>query len=151
MAQSLSKVLLHVVYSTKDRAPWLSDPVVRKDLYAYMASIMNAMDCPALLINGVADHVHTLCQLSRKVAICDLLEEIKKQPSKWLKTQGTSYQGFHWQAGYGVFSVSESKGEDVKAYIQNQEEHHRKVSFQDEFRRLCEKHAVPLDERYAWD
>jgi REP element-mobilizing transposase RayT len=151
MAQSLSKVLLHVVYSTKDRAPWLSDSAVRKELYAYMAGIMNSMECHALIINDVADHVHALCQLSRKVAICDLMEEIKKQPSKWLKTQGTQYHGFHWQAGYGVFSVSESKVDDVKFYIENQEEHHRKVSFQDEFRRLCKKHAVPLDERYAWD
>ncbi|QIF02179.1 IS200/IS605 family transposase [Roseimicrobium sp. ORNL1] len=151
MAQSLSNVLLHIVYSTKDRVPWLSDATARKDLYAYMAGIMKAMECHALVINGVADHVHALCQLSRKVAICNLIEEVKKQPSKWLKTQGSQYHDFHWQAGYGVFSVSESKVRDVKAYIENQEEHHRKASFQDEFRLLCKKHSVPLDERYAWD
>lgn len=151
MPQSLAKVVLHIIYSTKNRTPWLKDAEIRRELFAYKATVLKGLECPPLLINGVEDHIHILCLLSRKVAIKDLIEESKTSTSKWIKTKGPDYRDFYWQNGYGVFSVSESNVEDVKRYIATQEEHHKKISFQDEFRRFCERHGIPYDERYVWD
>ncbi len=151
MSQSLAKVILHIVFSTKNRHPWLQDEGVRKELYAYMATILKALDSPAILINGVEDHVHILCLLSRSYAIKKLLEEVKKEPSKWIKRKAPEYRDFFWQGGYGVFSVSESKLEEAKNYLLRQEEHHKTMTFQDEFRWLCRKHGIAIDERYVWD
>jgi REP element-mobilizing transposase RayT len=151
MPQSLAKVIVHIVFSTKNRTPWLRDVDLRKELYAYQGTILKKIDSPALLINGVEDHIHILCLLSRKVAIMDLVQEVKTETSKWLKTRTPSCRDFHWQGGYAVFSVSESKIEEVKRYIANQEAHHRRMSFQDEFREMCKRHGMDLDERYAWD
>jgi putative transposase len=151
MPQSLANILLHIVFSTKHRAAWLQNPKLRQDLHAYMASIFQACDSPALIINGTADHLHALCVLSRKWSVSNLVQEIKTQPSKWLKTQGPGFDDFHWQQGYGVFSVSLSLKAKVYQYIEHQEEHHRKMTFQEEYRMLCKKHGVPLDEQYVWD
>lgn len=152
MPQSLAKVIVHLVYSTKNRTPWLQDPAVRAELFAYKATILkNNVDSPAILIGGVADHVHILSLLSRKFAIKDVVEEAKTETSKWLKKKSPSLAEFHWQSGYGIFSVSESNVEQVKNYIANQEQHHQQMSFEDDFRKLCERHGVAIDERYAWD
>ena len=151
MPQSLARVVLHVVFSTKNREPFLKDDDVRNRLHAYMAGVLQRMGCEPILIGGVEDHVHVLCNLSRTVTIAQLVEEAKKSPSKWVKEQGPQYREFFWQSGYGAFSVSQSNVEQVRAYIATQGEHHRKVSFQDEFRALCRKHGVEIDERYAWD
>ncbi len=152
MPQSLSKVLVHIVYSTKGRRPWLRDERIRKELYAYKATILrDNIDTPALIINGVEDHVHMLCLLSRKFAIMSVIEEAKTETTKWLKKQSEDLSGFAWQGGYGIFSVSESNCEQVKRYIAEQERHHRKMSFQDEFRLLCKRHGIEIDERYVWD
>ena len=152
MPQSLAKVAIHIVFSTKSRKPWLQNGAPREELYAYMATILrNNVDSPALIIGGVEDHIHALCLLSRKFAIMNVLEEMKTETSKWLKKQATSTRDFCWQNGYGVFSVSESNIEQVKSYIRNQEEHHRRMTFQDEFRELCKRHGIALDERYVWD
>src|SRR3989442_10292846 len=152
MPQSLAKVLVHVVYSTKGRRPWLQDEEMRKQLYAYKATILrNNVDTPALIINGVEDHIHALCLLSRKFAIKDVIEEAKTETTKWLKKQGPPYADFHWQAGYGIFSVSESNAEQVKQYIADQAKHHKKLTFQDEFRAMCKRHGIEIDERYVWD
>jgi len=151
MPQSLSRVVVHLVFSTKNRTPWLSDPAIREELFKYMGGILINIDCPAILINGVEDHVHVLCNLSRKLAIMNLVEAIKTEPSKWLKTKGPQFAEFHWQAGYGVFSVSQSNVEAVKTYIANQEEHHKKTTFQDEFRKLCLRHEIDIDEKYVWE
>lgn len=152
MPQSLAKVLVHIVYSTKGRRPWLQDEELRRQLYAYKATILrDNVDTPALIIDGVEDHIHTLCLLSRKFAIKDVIEEAKTETTKWIKKQGPQYADFHWQAGYGIFSVSESNAEQVKRYIANQAEHHRKMSWQDEFRESCKRHEVEIDERYVWD
>ncbi len=141
-----------MVFSTKDRTPWLKNSDVRQQLYAYMATILrDNVDSPALVINGIEDHVHVLCLLSRKFAIKDLIQEAKTETTKWLKRQSPLFASFAWQAGYGAFSVSESKVPDVREYIKNQEEHHRRMSFQDEFRLICQRHAISLDERYVWD
>ena len=152
MPQSLAKVLVHIVYSTKGRRPWLKDEEIRRQLYAYKATILrDNVDTPALIIGGVEDHIHGLCLLSRNFAIKKVIEEAKSETTKWLKKQGPEYADFHWQSGYGIFSVSESDAEEVKRYIANQAEHHKQKSFQDEYRELCERHGIEIDERYVWD
>ena len=148
MSQSLANILIHVIWSTKDRRPLISD-AVRPGLHGYMAGILKNLESPALIINSVTDHAHLLCQLSKNLAPCKLLEEVKKSSSKWMKEQGVF--DFAWQNGYGVFSVSQSNVEDVRKYIEGQAEHHRKRDFKDEFREFCRRYNVPLDERYAWD
>ena len=152
MSQSVAKVALHLVFSTKHRTPWLKSAELQDDLYAYMATILrDNVDSPAIIIGGVEDHVHILCLLSRKFAIMNLIEEAKTETSKWLKKQSPELSNFAWQGGYGAFSVSESNIPQVKKYIANQEQHHKTKTFQDEFRELCKRHGIELDERYAWD
>ena len=112
---------------------------------------MCPVDSPTLTINGTEDHVHVLFRLGRKISLAQLVEEIKTTSSKWIKTKGAEFRGFHWQTGYGAFSVSQSKVDDVIQYIRRQKEHHRRRSFQDEFRALLERHKMPFDERYVWD
>ena len=151
MPQSLAKVAFHIIFSTKHRRPWLKDEAIRKELYAYMATILKSLESPVIIINGVDDHVHILCLLSRNHAIKRIVEEVKTEPSKWIKKKGSQYGDFYWQAGYGVFSVSELKIDEVKTYIKNQEEHHRRMTFQEEFRRICARHGTDIDERDEWD
>ena len=152
MPQSLANVMLHIVYCTKNREPWMTDSKIRSELYAYNATVLrDDVDSPAILINGVDDHVHILCQLSRKYAIMDVIKHSKTETTKWIKKQGSQYEKFQWQAGYGVFSVSQSNVEQVKRYIANQEDHHKRMSFQDEFRELCRRHGLEIDERYVWE
>jgi len=151
MPQSLARVVLHVVFSTKNRVPFLKEPDVRTRLHAYMAGILQDIGCEPILINGVEDHVHILCNLSRTVTIAKLVEKAKQGPSIWMKEQGPAYADFFWQGGYGSFSVSQSNVGQVREYIAVQEEHHQKISFQEEFRALCLKHGIEIDERYGWD
>jgi putative transposase len=151
MPQSLARVVVHLAFSTKHREPFLKDADLRERLHAYMAGVLQKIGCETILIGGVEDHVHLLCNLSRTITIAELVEEAKKATSKWMKAQGPHYREFFWRGGYGAFSVSQSNVERVRAYIATQEEHHRKVSFQDEFRALCRKHGVEMDERYVWD
>ena len=152
MPQSLAKVIVHLVYSTKNRTPWLADADLRAELFAYKATILkNNVDSSAILIGGAADHIHILGLLSRKYAIKDVVEEAKTETTKWLKKQSPALADFHWQSGYGIFSVSESNVEQVKQYIARQEDHHRQMSFQEEFRLLCQRHGIDIDERYVWD
>ena len=150
MSQSLSNLIVHLVYSTKLRERALP-PSIRDSLQAYMVGIFNNLDCPSLITRAVEDHVHSLFVLSKNVSLSHVVEEVKRGSSLWLKTQHPRYQNFHWQAGYGAFSVSESHVEDVIIYIKNQAEHHKRVSFQDEYRRFLEKYKVTYDERYVWD
>jgi len=152
MPQSLAKVAIHIAFSTKNRKPWLQDKQLRDELYAYTATILcNNVDSPAIIINGVADHIHILCLLSRKFAIMKVIQEAKTETSKWIKKQSADTRDFSWQSGYGAFSVSESNIPQVKKYIADQEEHHRRMTFQDEFRELCKRHGLDLDEQYAWE
>ncbi len=151
MPQSLVQVYLHIVFSTKQRRPYLSDRDLREKLFGYMAGICKNLDCPALKIGGVADHVHLLTRQAKTRAISDFLRELKRSSSTWIKTQRNELSSFHWQDGYGAFSISPSHVEDIEKYIVNQEMHHRKESFQDEFRRLCKKYGVEINERYVWD
>jgi putative transposase len=150
MPQSLSSVLIHLIFSTKSREPLIRH-LVAAELYAYGTTVLKNANCPALAMNGTADHVHALFNLSRVTTFAEVVEELKTSTSKWIKTKGPDYRGFHWQSGYGAFSVSQSSVDQVMDYIHDQENHHRVRSFQDEFRALLVKHAVSFDERYVWD
>lgn len=149
MTQSLAKIVVHAVYSTKNREPLLIQ-AVRDDLYAYIVGILDSLDCAVLEINGTEDHVHALILMSRTISSSKMIEEMKKGSSRWLKTQNAMLKDFAWQGGYSVFSVSESQVPKVVQYIQNQEERHKKMSFQDEFRNLLIKHNIEFDEKYLW-
>ena len=126
-------------------------PEIDAELYPYIASIFKAMKSPALIIDGASDHLHTLFSLSRVVTIADLVEEVKTESSKWIKTKGQEFRNFHWQNGYGAFSISQSEAATVKRYIRRQKEHHRRVTFQDEYRKFLKAYKVEYDERYVWD
>ncbi len=151
MPQSLAQVYLHIVFSTKDRTPFLKDRELRNKTHAYVAGICKNLDSPTLKVNGPEDHIHIACRFSRKHTIADLLQKLKEKSSKWIKTKDSSLSDFYWQGGYGVFSVSPSHLPALLEYIADQEEHHKKESFQDEFRRLLQKYGVDYDERYVWD
>jgi putative transposase len=151
MPQSLSAVYIHLVFSTKERRPFLRDLDVRLALHDYLGGISKTMDCPPLLIGGVEDHVHMLARFSRTITQAEWVKELKRVSSLWLKEQDQRYADFHWQGGYACFSVSQSNLDRVKAYITNQERHHHKISFQDELRALFRKHGLEWDERYVWD
>ena len=148
MPQSLAGMLTHIIFSTKHRRG-LIVPELCRPLAGYLAGAFKEMDSPAVEINAVADHVHVLCNLSKTHALAEVIGEVKKGSSKWAKTRAAS-EDFYWQNGYGAFSVSPSMMDDVVSYVRRQEEHHRIVSFQDEFREFCRRHGVDLDERYAW-
>jgi len=150
MPQSLSKVILHLVFSTKDREPWL-DSNVRSRVHAYLATICRDLGAEFVRIGGVADHVHIVTTLPRTLSQADFIEQIKKASSKWIKRLDALYRGFFWQRGYGAFSVSPSQLEAVLQYIEAQQEHHRTRTFQEEYRELLHRHAVDFDERYVWD
>jgi REP element-mobilizing transposase RayT len=150
VSQSLVKNLIHLVYSTKHRQPWIHKDI-RDNLYAYQVGIFKQWDSSAIVIGGVEDHVHTLFSLSKNHALKKIIEEVKKGSSKWMKTDGPKNAEFYWQSGYAGFSVSQSKVEDVRRYIENQEEHHRTMTFQDELRLLFKRHGIEFDERYVWD
>lgn len=150
MAQSLNQVLLHLVFSTKDRAGYLDKPV-KPLTHAYLAEIARNTGCECLRAGGMADHVHLAITLSRTITIADLVEELKKASSKWIKTKGSAYAGFAWQRGYGVFSVNPNQAKALVKYIDDQEEHHRTRTFQEEYRMFLKKYAVSYDERYVWD
>ena len=150
MPQSLTNVLLHIIFSTKDREP-LIKPEIESDLYAYINGILKKLSCPPIAMGGTKNHIHILCTLSRTLSISTVLEEIKKSSSKWVKTRGNAFTRFYWQAGYGAFSIGESTVADLKKYIARQKEHHQTVSFQDEFRAFLGKYRVDYDEKYVWD
>jgi REP element-mobilizing transposase RayT len=151
MAQSLAKILLHLVFSTKERRPFLGDAKLREETRRYLGGILGQLDCQPLIVGGVEDHVHLLFVHCRTATVADVVKELKRGSSIWLKTKSPALAEFAWQSGYGVFSIGQSQVEDVRAYIAGQEEHHRKVSFQDEFRRLLKRYEIAFDERYVWE
>jgi len=151
MSQSLSKIWTHLIFSTKERYPFLSDETIRHEMHSYLATILKANNCPTLLVGGVADHVHLLFVLSKNHSIASIVWAIKRSSSKWVKGEGASLKKFYWQEGYGAFSVSQSDVERVQRYILNQETHHRRKTFQDEFRKFLKAYEVEYDERYVWD
>jgi len=150
MPQSLSLVLVHIIFSTRDRKPLIEHPI-RQDLHAYLASRAREVGCECYCVGGVADHVHLAVRLSRTVTIAQVLEELKTSSSKWLKTQSAGLKTFSWQSGYGAFSVGPSDLPALRQYIETQEAHHKKHTFQDELRGFLKKYGVEYDERYVWD
>jgi len=151
MPQSLAKILVHVIFSTKHRYPFLADKHIRHEMHAYLGGVCKAFGCPVLIVGGVADHVHILCSLSRNYSVAKIVGEIKRNSSKWVKTKGRGLRQFAWQNGYGIFSVSQSHVDRVRNYIAHQEEHHRRRSFQDEYRAFLKKYEIEYDERCVWD
>jgi len=151
MPQSLAKILIHTVFSTKDRRPLLRNTELRQELHRYLGGILTNLECQPIIVGGVEDHVHLLCALSRTRHVADVVKELKRGSSLWLKTRNQDLQTFSWQNGYGAFSIGFSQIESVREYIASQEDHHRKISFQDEFRLLLQRYQIDFDERYVWD
>jgi putative transposase len=151
MAQSLARLWTHLIFSTKDRFPFLSDKAIRADMHAYLATVLRTHECETLLVGGVEDHVHALYVLSRNFSIATVVKEIKRTSSSWIKLISRRQAKFHWQSGYGAFSVSQSHLNQVIRYIERQEQHHRRVTFQDEYRAFLKKYGIEYDERYVWD
>ena len=143
MGQSLVKILVHLVFSTKYSQPIIMDDI-RDELHAYISGILKAYDCKPLITNSEPDHAHVFFSLSKKYALSKVVEEIKRGSSIWIKTKGPKYELFYWQVGFGAFSVSQSDFGAVR-------EHHLKISFQDELRALYELNGIEYDERYLWE
>jgi REP element-mobilizing transposase RayT len=140
-----------VVFSTKHRQPFLRDGGLRRRAHAYLAGICKNLGCPSLQTGGFEDHVHILCRFGKGIELQDALRDLKRDSSKWVKVEEPRLGEFHWQLGYGAFSVSPAHVDALVQYIANQEEHHRQETFQDEFRRLCKKYRLEIDERHVWD
>lgn len=151
MPQSLSIAYMHAVFSTKERQPFLENVTVREILWGYINKSTDRLDCPAVAIGGTADHIHVLFRFSRGITQSDWVKEIKRSSSIWIKEAHPALNGFHWQGGYAIFSVSVSSLDAVAKYIQRQESHHHKMGFQDELRALLHKHGLEWDECYLWE
>jgi putative transposase len=150
MSQSLSNVTIHIVFSTKNRRNLLIKEA-QIELYSYMAQILISKNCHNCKIGGTENHIHILCQLPRTISISELIEEIKTNSSKWLKKKSHDLSNFQWQNGFGVFSVSPSHLNIINQYIENQEEHHKKITFEDELIKLLTKYKIKYDERYLFN
>lgn len=151
MPQSLSVVLVHLVFSTKDRRPFLRDAPLRGRLHAFLGETSSRLDCPPERVGGVEDHVHILARLGRTTTQSDWVKELKRASTVWLREQDADLSDFYWQRGFGAFSVGIPESGTVRSYIQNQEQHHRKISFEDELRSMLREHEMSWDERYIWD
>jgi len=149
MPQSLSSVLIHLVFSTKNREPLIA-PAIEPQLHPYLASIFRSLS-PALTIDGTDDHLHILFSLARVISIADLVQEVKTESSKWIKKKGSEFANFHWQSGYGAFSIGQYQVTSLKKYIHNQKRHHQRHTFQDEYRKFLKLYEIDYDERYVWD
>lgn len=150
MPQSLSRLMVHLVFSTRGRQRSIQDDL-RGELHAYLVSVFQAYDSPSLITNSEPDHVHSLFVLSKTRALAQVVEAVKTSSSKWMKSKGPAYAHFYWQGGYGAYAVSESQREEVMRYIANQREHHQRMSFQHELRTLFQLNGVAYDERYLWE
>jgi len=150
MPQSLAKVIVHIVFATKDRVAFLT-PALRGELHPYMATLVRSHDCECHRVGGTADHVHLAVGLGREMTVAGLINELKTASSKWIKTKSPDLAQFAWQRGYGVFSVSPQHLNDLLGYIDRQEEHHRSLTFQEEYRRFLQQYQLTFDERYLWD
>lgn len=150
MPQSLSTVYIHLIFSTKERQPYLQDEAIQKDLHAYLGEVSKRLDCPPIRVGGVEDHVHILSRFGRTITQADWVKELKRISNIWLKTE-CKLDEFKWQAGYADFSVSASNLDQVKRYIEKQKEHHKQMGYQEEVRKFLTKYQMEWDERYIWD
>ncbi len=150
MSKSLAQIYTHIIFSTKNRSPFINKKI-RNELRLYISKILQNHGTPVLAIEAIQDHVHILCSLSKNNTLCKIIEEVKKSSSKWIKTKDGISPEFYWQNGYGAFSVSSSQLDNVSEYIRNQEEHHRRTTFQEEFRRFLTKYNLECDEKHVWN
>ena len=150
MPQSLFKILVHIVFSTKNRADLIS-PEIETGLYAYIHGIVENNDSKLIIANGTTNHIHLLVSLGKKIVLPELIGDIKRDSSSWIKKQNASFSNFYWQKGYGAFSIGQSQVITVINYIKKQKEHHRQQDFKTEFRTLLRKYEIDFDERYVWD
>lgn len=149
MAQTLTRVLVHFITSTKERQPFIT-PDIEPALHRYIGGIARNLDSPCLAIGGDVDHFHALISLSKNISLANLALNLKRDSSRWIKAKGGAMARFRWQDGYSTFSIGEAQVETLKRYIARQHEHHRKVSFQDELRIFLRKYKMEYDERYIW-
>jgi len=150
MAQTLVAIYYHIIFSTKNRAELIT-PVVEDELYAYIGGILNKNRSKLLIGNGTQNHAHLLTSLDKKVLLPQLIGDVKRSSSRWLKTKGGMLVKFGWQDGYSAFTVGHTQLEIVKRYVAGQKEHHQKKYFEDEMRELYDEHGVSPDERCVWD
>lgn len=149
MSQSLSKLYVHLIFHVKNNIG-LIRAEDEKELYAYMGGVIKSSSSIPVNINGTEDHVHVLCIMSKNISLSDLMEDIKKNSSRWIKTKGTHYQNFAWQGGYAGFSVSQSKVDVVSRYIDNQKEHHKHQTFREEYIQFLKEYGIEYNEDYLW-
>ena len=150
MPQSLVKILIHAVFSTKNRVNLIA-PEIENDLFGYMNGIVENNKSKLILANGTTNHVHLLISLGKTLSISELLGDIKRDSSVWIKKQDSQFLKFHWQEGYGAFSVGQTQVNEVMKYIANQKEHHQEKSFENEMRGFYRKYEIEFDEQYVWD
>ena len=150
MSQSLSKLYVHIVFHIKTNSPKIRKND-RKELYAYIGAIIKDNQSIPIIINGIEDHIHILTVMSKNIALAKFIEEIKRHSSRWIKTKGTYYSHFAWQGGYGGFSVSQSLHDKTKHYIENQEEHHKKLSFKEEYLLFLKEYNIDYNENFLWN
>ena len=150
MPQSLTKLYAHLIFSTKNRQPFLDDEI-RPRVHAFLSTTIREMDSPWVVVGGVGDHVHILFDMGKKHSPVDFVEQTKRESSKFVKTIGARFGEFYWQRGYGMFSVGPTHRQEAEDYVRHQEEHHRGKTFQEEFRAFLERYGVDYDERYVWD
>ena len=151
MPQSISRVVLHTVFSTKARVPAFQSAAFRGEVHSYLGGCAKTLDCLPIRIGGASDHVHVLATLARTISIAEFVKEVKRVSTGWIQERGGLFRQFRWQTGYASFSVSESDVPIVVRYIEGQDEHHRVVTFQDEYREFLRVHGEKWDERYVWD
>jgi len=149
MAHTATNVLVHFIFSTHHRAPLINSEM-QSDLHAYLGGIIREIGGVALCINGIADHVHLLVRMPSTHSVADVARLVKTNSSRWVHERWPQFKSFAWQAGYGAFSVSESGVDAVRVYIQEQQQHHAKRSFQEEFVVFLKKNHVDVDEKYLW-
>lgn len=150
MPQSLFKILAHIVFSTKHRADLIA-PEIENELYKYIHGIVKNNNARLIIAGGTANHIHLLVSLPKKIDVPELIGDIKRDSSEWIKKQNARFNNFYWQRGYGVFSIGQSQVETVVNYIKTQKEHHKEMSFKDEYRALLKKYEIDYDEQYIWD
>jgi REP element-mobilizing transposase RayT len=150
MASTLTNLLYHIVFSTKSREPVIT-ATIRANLHKYIGGIIRGEEGILLEIGGMPDHIHFVIRLKSIHSVATMVKTIKSKSSKWLNVQPKRPGRFEWQRGYAAFTVSASQLEKVRRYVRNQEQHHRRATFQEELRALLERHGIEYEERYLWD
>ncbi len=147
MSQSLSKLYIHITFHVKSTSVKI-DEDIEPELYAYIGRVITDLDGHPIIINGVSDHIHILCAMSKNITLSKFVEDIKRHSSRWIKNEHIKYRLFSWQSGYGAFTVSSSVIEKTKQYIANQKNHHKRISFRDEYIAFLTEYKIDYDERY---